>query len=498
MQDELKLIELAKNGDEEARNQLIENNTGLIVSIAKKYCRNNSLFEDCLFEGKIALSLAIDSYDLEKKTPLSSFAYNRILKSILDVLGLNPNTSKKYMFFKKYLDNFAQDYSREPSYEELSSYIFENEDKHYDPEEIQEVLEGISSSSEYFKSTDKDIFVDSDEISEEIVEEDESVSINDEKESGQLSKSARCIKMLLILQDGRIHSLDELAREIKTKKRNVSVYRKEINSLGYDIKERRGPRGGYYLNKNNLFPVLEFSEAELNAFRNAHAFAMESKGFVNKEVTDQAFKKIFSSIKTGSKEKKDLPIIKSSSSEMMSFEEQESIYKQLEKAMQNRDEIEIEYGFVTMPKQKIIFHVYSIGSVDGRLQFEGLNVNANDFFFLYVNRVDKIRLTGRKFDRLEDVFKKWQRTFKSPNKSIRVTFFAYDNPARFLKTNKVGDDQIVEVISDDEIKATVTFNNYFNMFKFITGNNKHIKVIEPAEVIDDLKEYAQYVLDTYK
>ena len=63
-QDEEKIyLERMKNGDEEARNILIERNLRLVAHIAKKYASTNLDQDDLISIGSIGLIKGINSFD---------------------------------------------------------------------------------------------------------------------------------------------------------------------------------------------------------------------------------------------------------------------------------------------------------------------------------------------------------------------------------------------------------------------------------------------------
>ena len=47
-----------------------------------------------------------------------------------------------------------------------------------------------------------------------------------------MEKTAKCIKMLRILNTGRIYKVKELSDLLETKERNVIDYKEELNFLG--------------------------------------------------------------------------------------------------------------------------------------------------------------------------------------------------------------------------------------------------------------------------
>ena len=71
--EEEELLLKYKNGDEGAKNKLIEHNLRLVAHIAKKY---TSIFKDCddaVSIGTIGLIKGISSYNFDKKTKLSTY-----------------------------------------------------------------------------------------------------------------------------------------------------------------------------------------------------------------------------------------------------------------------------------------------------------------------------------------------------------------------------------------------------------------------------------------
>lgn len=70
-------------GDESAREVLIEHNMRLVAHIAKKYGQSGVEMEDLISIGTIGLIKAIETYNLEKKTKLATYASRCIENEIL-------------------------------------------------------------------------------------------------------------------------------------------------------------------------------------------------------------------------------------------------------------------------------------------------------------------------------------------------------------------------------------------------------------------------------
>ena len=59
----LELIELSKNGDKNALEELVENNAGLVRSIAARFRGRGVEYEDLMQIGTIGIIKAIKSFD---------------------------------------------------------------------------------------------------------------------------------------------------------------------------------------------------------------------------------------------------------------------------------------------------------------------------------------------------------------------------------------------------------------------------------------------------
>lgn len=75
MADNHRLLELAKDGDRDARDKLVTDNMGLVVSVARRYVGRGQELEDLIQIGLIGLVKAIDRFDMdyEVKCPRMRF-----------------------------------------------------------------------------------------------------------------------------------------------------------------------------------------------------------------------------------------------------------------------------------------------------------------------------------------------------------------------------------------------------------------------------------------
>lgn len=82
-EEERRYLELAAQGDLEARNKLIEHNLRLVAHIIKKYYTPNGDQDDLISIGTIGLIKGISTFKPDKKVRLATYASRCIENAIL-------------------------------------------------------------------------------------------------------------------------------------------------------------------------------------------------------------------------------------------------------------------------------------------------------------------------------------------------------------------------------------------------------------------------------
>lgn len=90
-EQERQLVMFTKQGDEQARQTLIESYLLLVTKIAQQYRRPSTELLDLIQEGNIGLIDAVDRFDPEMGVRFSTFATWRIRKAIQNFLGTEQN-----------------------------------------------------------------------------------------------------------------------------------------------------------------------------------------------------------------------------------------------------------------------------------------------------------------------------------------------------------------------------------------------------------------------
>lgn len=115
------------NGDETAKEELIRGNLKLVLSILKKFNKNNKFNMDDLFQvGVIGLIKAIDNFDISLNLKLSTYAVPLIVgevkRYIRDNMSVRVSRSIKDLAYKiiKYQDEFQASNGYLPSNEQIA------------------------------------------------------------------------------------------------------------------------------------------------------------------------------------------------------------------------------------------------------------------------------------------------------------------------------------------------------------------------------------------
>jgi RNA polymerase sporulation-specific sigma factor len=138
------LLVLAKSGDTDAMNELIEMNLPLVSSISKKFLNRGYDYEDIFQIGSIGLVKAINNFDLTYNVKFSTYAVPMIIGEIkrflrddgmIKVSRNVKSLARKVHFYKEVL---TKKLNRSPTIDELADYA--NVDK-------EEILFAIESSN---------------------------------------------------------------------------------------------------------------------------------------------------------------------------------------------------------------------------------------------------------------------------------------------------------------------------------------------------------------
>lgn len=173
MSDVLELIAQSQSGDEAAAEMLIEENRGLIWSVAKRFTGRGVETEDLYQLGCIGFLKAVDGFDFEFGTQFSTYAVPKIAGEIRrflrddGALKVSRSLKERAASIKSTRNRLITALGREPTIQEISRQTG------FSPEEIAEAEMATSSVESIHQENGEDGFtlenILSDSESEEVM-----------------------------------------------------------------------------------------------------------------------------------------------------------------------------------------------------------------------------------------------------------------------------------------------------------------------------------------
>lgn len=191
------LLSLAKNGDNDAINKLIEMNLPLVASISKKFLNRGYEYEDIFQIGSIGLVKAINNFDSNYNVKFSTYAVPMIIGEIKrflrddGMIKVSRNIKSLARKIHYYKDQLTTKLNRAPTIEELAEFVDVSK---------EDVIFAIESSNtlQYLYDT--------------IHQDDGAPVLLIDKLSEKSSEDSNLIEKIALKE--ALHSLDEKARQI--------------------------------------------------------------------------------------------------------------------------------------------------------------------------------------------------------------------------------------------------------------------------------------------
>lgn len=242
-EEEVFLAKRVLEGDQDAKDELIQCNLKLVVSIAKHYVNRGMDFLDLIQEGNLGLMKAVDKFDYTRGFKFSTYATWWIRQAITRALADQARTIRIPVHMVETINKIAraqrklvQKLNRDPTAEEISEEL----GGVWSAERIREIqqiaLDPLSLEKPVGEEDDShigDFVVDKDNESpyDYANRSMETERIN-EVLSQLTEREARVIRLRYGLEDGRTHTLEEVGKEFNvTRERIRQIEAKALKKL---------------------------------------------------------------------------------------------------------------------------------------------------------------------------------------------------------------------------------------------------------------------------
>ena len=250
-EDEPKLAKRILEGDEEAKNTLINANLRLVVNIAKHYVGRGMLFLDLIQEGNLGLMKAVDKFDYEKGFKFSTYATWWIRQAITRAIADQARTIRIPVHMVETINKMTriqrqliQELGREATAEEISEAM----GGELTPKRIREIqriaMEPVSLETPIGEEDDSHLgdFIE-DKESESPVEYTTRQLLKEELYGilKDLSpREERVIRLRYGLDDNHPKTLEEVGKEFNvTRERIRQIEAKALKKLRHPTRSKR-------------------------------------------------------------------------------------------------------------------------------------------------------------------------------------------------------------------------------------------------------------------